>query len=346
MQAVGGSTPPAVTGEKKRIAMTMRHTSYIAFLLALAGAVSCGKPSPYVLSADEIRVRVGGVQGPDDAGPGTKSIAETVVPETYELCLSARLVDGQNTKNNLNYLEGVVFRHRGDGLWAADPKVYHPLTGHLEYFCLATEPEGVDLQGTALWGEDVSRSVQVDIPDGESLTTEVLFGRSSSLQTGRGPLSLVLHHSQSLHRFNLTSSEAAGLVRIEKIIFSDVYTGGTLTVRHEGFLTANWAFRGHSRGDLIVPGSELVVLDGDGEVIDLLLPEQASRTIEIHYRRRDALTDSWDDASVVDVLSITPKEDTWWYGNMHIYNVNFKLTQIELSVSVEPWGSEDKYVNM
>lgn len=306
----------------------------MALNLLVAGAVSCHRAEP---ASDLMPLELDAL-----TELPTRTVADgTSLPGTYILTVSAHLDDAVN---DLDYFTAHSFVHGGSS-WKGSPTVYWPLSGSLDVLCLATEAEGPDLKAIARWSSpDATRAVLADIPDRSALGTELMYG-AARLSRGSAAGCIEMNHSQALLRLRIASN-AADLVRIDRIEVEDVYTGGVLTVRNDGVLSHEWSFRGHGRDELLlVPGSESVVLGGVPSVFDVLLPEQAARRLRISYRRRDYADDPWDSAPVRKTAVYAPLTDSWWSGSMYEYRMSFTLTEIIFSLDLKSWNSSSSTVS-
>lgn len=291
----------------------------------LAGAVSC---SPTDMPAAPERLEL----LPATVIP-TKTVAQgRTLPATYILTASAHL-DGPD--NGMDYFKAHRFVHE-EGVWKGSPTIYWPISGSLSVLCMATEESGAELGSLCTWGSpDASSAVQADIPDGINLDSEILYGASN---LRRGSSALHMHHTQACLRF-LVSSNAPDLIRIDRIELEDVYSGGVITVRNEGLLHHEWKFSGHQRQKtLTVPGSSGIEVGEDVSEMTLLLPEQRSSNIRISYRRRNYVTDPWDQAPVEKSIVYAPRTDEWQSTGMYEYRLHFKLSEIIFSLSLSDWG--------
>ena len=272
-------------------------------------------------------------------GVETKSVVYGgSLPASYALCMSAHLSDSRVSSNDMDYFTAHTFVHE-NGTWKGSPEIYWPLSGRLDFLCLAAEPSGPDLASLCRWAEgNASKGVIADIPDGTAVGTEVLYAAASAPQAGSATPHLTMKHSQCLQRFTFTSN-ASNLIRIDGIVIDSPYTGGRLTVLNDAFLTASWDFEGHSpHHNYTVPGSVSMVLGMQPRTVDVLLPQQEASRIVIHYRRRDTISTGWNEASLQSTVVYVPKTGTWLAGKCYEYAIQAKLDEFIVSVSITPWG--------
>lgn len=304
---------------KERIAL-------ILYFLLAAGAVSC---RPEALCFHKAPIEVYALSAKQ-----TKTIAEGgTIPQSYVLTASAHISDQENARD---YFVAHPFTY-DSGTWKGSPTIYWPFSGPLDFLCLASEAGGPDLKSLCRWSTpDASEAVSADIPDTESISTELLYGFASLSRTA-APSALEMHHSQALLRFRV-SSNAADLIRIDKIEIEDIFSGGTLSIWRDEILSHSWSFRNHEPHALLaVPGSESVVIGTEPGVMDILLPEQEAKNIHISYRRRDYTDDPWDSAAIRKTSIHSPQTKAWWSGNMYEYKMDIKLTEIIFSMELNPW---------
>ena len=299
-----------------------------------AGAVSC-RPAELFPATEALEIRaVTEHASKSDAEHGS-------LPSTYVLCASGHLLD---PRNDIDYFKAHKFVHDG-GCWKGEPTIYWPISGRISLLCLATEDTGSWLQALTSWNaRDASESVRVDVPDRTKLDSELLYGATILTHPGTAS-TLVMHHSQALLKFTF-SSNAADLIRIDRVEIEDAYSGGTLTVDNSGLLSHRWEFSGHEREHRItVPDSEHLVLGSVTSESRLLLPEQQAKRIWISYRRRNYASDSWESAPVVKTSVHEPATAEWLSGNVYEYRLQLDLTETVLTLTLSPWGHSSPSVS-
>jgi len=315
--------------------MTKLH--YIFFSLCLTvGAVSCSKMPECQCHSDAIILR-------PVSGDVTKAAVDgTVIPEDYVISLGAYFNNESSPESSGNYLEGTFFT-KGTDSWSATPTVYWPMGGYLDFLALASDK--TDLLGSAEWyGADASRSVELTVPDGRCLDSEVMYSCASSKGSTDRSVRMNFSHSQSWIQIRIAATET-GTTRIDSIVVRKAYLGGRLRVDNGIRLNASWDYHGFFRKDYTFPESRNLVL-GTGEVtMDLLLPEQDACDITIWYTQKNADEPSWENYTRRTSFTATAGGDPWYAGSRTLYTMTV-LRQIAVKASVHDWSEDNKNITI
>jgi len=275
-------------------------------------------------------------------GATKAAVSEGVLPSDYTVYLSAYFNNLTAGESSGNYITAEPFTKK-DPYWSADPMVYWPIGGYLDLLALAAKD--IDVRSHATWYEDnVSRSVEMDVPDGCCLDSEILYSKASSKKDSDNCIQMNFSHSQSWIRFEFAHHED-NTVRIDSIVVCKPYLGGTLRIENGVFLSCGWDYHGHFRQDYVIPGTRGLILNAETKVIDLLLPEQDACGFLVYYTRKDPCEPSWDNYTRRDCFKAQAIADPWHAGTKTVYTMVI-LKQVSLTVSVHDWTNEDKPINI
>lgn len=295
---------------------------------------------PMSLSAS---VNAGRLQNVVDTRSGL--VDGTSLPDDYTVHLSSYFYNDSDASKNDIYFTDKSFRKNGS-VWKSNPVVFWPFGGHMSFLALACVDSDFDTLHSVEWSyPDCTKGAVLSLPDGACAESEILFGNAVSEGSGDMSVALKLYHSQSWLSF-LVGAEVDGFVRIERIVIRNAYDGGSFKIDNTLFLSGEWSFRGRFRHDVVVPGSEEVVLSGTGAVCDILLPEQGACDVVIEYRRRSSLGLEWSSVAVERYVH-KASADPWYYGMKNIYEIAIGMTgEIEMKVDVEEWRTDDRFITM
>ena len=127
------------------------------------------------------------------------------------------------------------------------------------------------------------------------------------------------------------------------ITIHDVYTDGTLTVRTNGPLVAEWDFSASTANDraVIKPTVDYELDPGDTFLqfgSEMLLPEQLNKTFTVTFKQRANTGIAWDSDLVVEqTYTFDDVFRLWHMGKKYTYNIDFTLTGITVTPSIEDW---------
>ncbi|MBQ0024706.1 MAG: fimbrillin family protein [Bacteroidales bacterium] len=312
----------------------MKKLWLIELCLLAAGAVSCSK-------------LVEGGPGEREAltvlpySAQTKSaVSGGSLPDDYTIYLSSYFNNATGGEFSGNYFTGVPFRRSGDA-WSASPVIYWPLGGNLDF--LAAAARDIDIREVSHWYEDnVTRSVEIQVPDGKCLNSEIMYACATSKKSTDGTVGLNFFHSQSWLQFEV-ASYLPNTTMIDSIVVNKAYLGGTLKIENGVFLDTEWDYHGRFKTDYTIPQSRGVVLDETVKTFHLLLPEQDACDITIWFRQKDEQEPSWDNYTRRTSYTVKANPDPWFAGIKTIYNMII-LKQVSVQVSVHDWEDSDKTV--
>lgn len=301
-------------------------------VILLAGAVSCERANSDVQSADEICLEASLAQS-----------SKASLDREYVIYLSSHLVDERIPSNNMDYFRALPFLY-DDGFWRAESPVYYPVgDNYLKFLAVAAGPD-FDMSA-AHWDEnDVTASVDIDVPDSMVPDSEIMYGRTTSKNRGKGALLLNLHHSQACLSFQ-AKAKYEEFAKIDRITIKKVYCGGRLSIGYSNYVAPSWRYYGHNRRNVVVPGSENWELGLTAMQTEIYLPEQGTCEIEIQYRTRTSVNVAWEDA-YVSTYTYRPDTEIWWLGQKVVYNINIESETLILSAAVGPWSDSNIDIDM
>lgn len=306
--------------------------SIISFAI-LAGVTSCQGSLDYEKTAIALTI--------DNESLQTKafSITEGTVPSDYTIYLSASLRDDKNPSNNGSYATMWPFTKKASK-WSGDPALYWPVTGNLSFLALASDRSRLDLAARTVVDpvSNVSH-MEIDVPDGSCLDSEILFGRKNGVSERRQDVSLPMKHTQAWIQF-LLASEHGNMFMIDRIVLRKAYTGGNLIIDNGVFLDAKWDFARHRGYDITVPGSEGLILGPQTKELNILLPEQDACDFTMYYYVKGSPEESWDEALFL-VYHHEAEATPYWYGVRKIYQMNVSQKEIYLRLGIKQWNRND-----
>jgi len=274
-------------------------------------------------------------------GATKAAVSEGVLPSDYTVYLSAYFNNRTAGESSGNYITGEPFTKK-DTYWSADPVVYWPMGGYLDFLALAAED--YDISTKARWYEDnVSRSVEVDVTDGSCLDTEILYSKASSKNGSEGCVALNFSHSQSWLQFRLSAAED-GTTRIDSIAISKAYLGGTLRIDNGVYLDCSWDYHGHFRRDYTLPDTKGLVLNTGVKTVNLLLPEQDACDITVWYTQKNT-ADTWDNPTRQTSYTVKANSDPWHSGTKTVYSMTV-LRQVSVKASVHDWEDDNRQITI
>ena len=312
----------------------MNKLLLIELCLLAAGAVSCSK-----LAEDGPGEREALIVFPYSTQ--TKSaVSGGSLPDDYTIYLSSYFSNATGGEFSGNYFTGVPFRRNGDA-WSASPVIYWPLGGNLDF--LAAAAKDIDIGESSLWYEDnVTRSVEIPVPDGRCLDSEIMYACAASRKSTDGTVGLKFSHSQSWLQFEV-ASYLPNSTMIDSIVVNKTYLGGTLKIENGVFLDARWDYHGRFKKDYTVPQSRGVILNETVETFNLLLPEQEACDITIWFRQKDENEPSWDNYTRRTSYTVQANPDPWFAGIKTVYTMVI-LKQVSVQTSVHEWEDSNKTV--
>ena len=296
--------------------------------------MSCsGKDELCPVASDEITL------SPATEQTTRAAITGTDMPDGFHIWLSTYLSDETEAANNRNYFTDVEYA-KDVSVWKSATSHYWPLQGTLDFLGIATDPAlGISCPWNA--SRNTSR-VDVDVPDTYASQTEVLYAASYPLAGVHASVPMSFYHSQALLIFKARAS-TLNLIKVTDITIHDVYTDGTLTVKTDGPLIAEWDFSLSTPADKAVhkPALDYELEPGDTFLpfgSELLLPEQLNKTFTVSFKQRANTGIAWDSDLVVEqTFTFDDVFRMWQMGKRYTYNINFTLTGITVTPSIEDW---------
>lgn len=261
------------------------------------------------------------------------------MPDGFHIWLSTYLSDETEAANNRNYFTDVEYA-KDVSVWKSATSHYWPLQGTLDFLGIATDPA---LGISCTWNASRNTSrVDVDVPDTYASQTEVLYAASYPLAGVHASVPMSFYHSQALLIFKARAS-TLNLIKVTDITIHDVYTDGTLTVKTDGPLIAEWDFSSSTPADKAVhkPALDYELEPGDTFLpfgSELLLPEQLNKTFTVSFKQRANTGIAWDSDLVVEqTFTFDDVFRMWQMGKKCTYNIDFTLTGITVTPSIEDW---------
>lgn len=276
----------------------------------------------------------------------TRSIADSgLVPCDYTIWLSSRFRSVNSPEADGDYFVGKPFVC-GGSLWRSEVPVFWPVGGSLDFLAIALPGEKGQIAGNVKWhSPDCTLGVEIRVDDCSLNESELLYSAAeSSLEEG-GSVRMEFHHSQAWLQFRIGAS-SGGLVRIDSVCIRKAYAGGLLRISRGIYLAAEWEFRGFRRRDIMIPGSQALVLqEGRDAVCDILLPEQDACDITVHYSLKAAPESSWEEA-LPGVCRHSAGADPWFFGTKTIYDIRFRQGAIGISANVLEWEEDNRDITI
>lgn len=240
-----------------------------------------------------------------------------------------------------NYFVGTTFAKGDDNLWHADPKIYWPVGGKLDFlaFSLTTE-EGCSKNVNVKWdSENAASKVTLTVP-AENTQNDILYASAANVKAKKEAeaISMKFNHAQAWLEFQLTGTPA-GVVRVKSIEIEDAYNAGVLTINNNsGNPLAQWDFAGQKAQNIPVDNKYNVCkLTESAQFMDMLIPEQSKTTFVIYY-----VLSADDDVDMNDpdnILSyrFTTDQKTWLAGEKYIYKININTNEVTVHPEVAAW---------
>lgn len=174
----------------------------------------------------------------------TKSaINGTTFPVGYDMLVSAyRNLDTSVAGDDVpgTFFEGIHFaKGASDAVWHAATPKYWPLTGNLDFLCIASSGLNTADNGivpTCVWNaENAAKEVVVTVPDNSSAFDDILFGRANAQTFVATGNPVVFNHAEAAVVFTAKSNIAYNAtnnvgITIDSIAVNGAKYSGTLTV--------------------------------------------------------------------------------------------------------------------
>lgn len=354
----------------------MRKITKLAFVAASVSMLfaSCQKDSM-------ISEGVADLQRPIEVNPvtgfeGTRSaIYGSTMPFDRNLVISSvynkgtdRGVVGTDVADYRNYFQGVTFAYNASKkTWSSDDNpVYWPLTGTLDFLAYSTTDNLTPTWGSGKWTEGVElrNFTNNDISD------DLLYGVAQNSSPSTTAVPIEFKHAKALIVFTAKASfdEAIEIKSIELENVQPVTPSTTVTLPNpDGTGELTWESLG-SAADQSLPGvtdinrytvprtkidvtkkSGYLGIGGEG----IMLAPQAMTTIKVtfvqKYKGGTAIGDEITETFTYDCkLGLATEDQNWEEGKRYIYELDFRVNEINVVASVDPWqdafGENNPYV--
>lgn len=299
---------------------------------------SCGKePAP---SVRMIPIDIDVMSARD-----TKSILkDEEVTEDYTIWLSAYLKESTSDANRGNYFVAEPYRKDG-GKWSASPVQYWPLASDLDFLALAGEEGSFNPEWAEWYDVNCATAVETDVPDGECLESEILYGAARNLSSVDGTVPIRFEHSQNWLHFIVNSN--TDLVKVDSIVVESAHAGGIMRVTNAIYVGCEWRFNtsGHRLSDVRVPGSEMAITSDESATCDILLPQQDACDILLYYSIKSPSDTDWSEA-VRSVYRCPAMKEPWYSGMKNTYVFTFNFTEIIFDSWVNSWDENEKDIDI
>lgn len=319
--------------------MKMKNKCILLVALGI-GAVSCMSTKEEVTRQMPIELLAG--------NSVTRAVVDgVVIPDEYTIYLSSYFNNGTIEKASGNYLYEVPFHARLDGKWSADPEVYWPLGGDMDFLAISCVAQDYNISNGASWySENYTKGVELNVVDGAVRTSEIMYATANGRESKDGSVALEFTHTQSWLQFQL-SQFSLNEVRLDSIVLMNAYSGGKLRIQNEVFLSHDWDFRGRFRRSVVVPGTQNLVLSLESVALcNILIPEQPACRIGVYWRERSDSSIPWE--SVEQHHSISDANFDPWYSGVKTI---FELVKADVpqkfvfEVRTAEWGSNEIVLN-
>lgn len=314
----------------------------ILLAVLCAGAVSCT-----LLPVREEALR----EVPIEISAGSRvtkaAVDGVVIPEDYTIYLSSYFNNGTYEKESGNYLYEVPFRQKLNGKWSADPAVYWPMGGDMDFLAVCCVARDYSITDGASWySENYTKGVELNVADGAVRSSEIMYAAANGKDSEDGSVALEFIHTQSWLQFQL-GQFSVNEVRLDSIVLMNAYTGGKVRIQNDVFLSHDWDFRGRFRKSVVVPGTQDLVLSRESTAYcNILVPEQQACRIGVYWKERSSSLVSWD--SCRQQVSISDANFDPWYSGVKTV---FQLVKSDIpqrfvfEVRTVDWGNNEIVLN-
>ncbi len=314
------------------------------------------------------------------SGMTKSAINGTSFPADYDMLVSAYRnldADHKGEDNASNFFEGIKFSQSGTIWKGATPK-YWPLTGKLDFLCIASA--GLKATGTGIvpvceWKSgNVASEVVVSVPANSQRFDDLMYGASNDQVYVSSGNSVQFKHAQAAVVFTAKSNVSYDAttnvgITIDKITIDGAKYSGTLTVSNPaagggtGTLAASWTELGSAvehqnarvwdsgntgtnisetvlTGLNLTTTSALLSAKPFGEAY-VILPEQAMTAFTVTYTIHNGM--KADGTTKLDnqlQYQYTPAAGTWLMGKKYVYDINITLNEITVSPSIVDWNNQ------
>lgn len=256
-------------------------------------------------------------------------------PVPREMQMSAYLYPQDGYEGN--YFVNKTFAKEDDELWHANPAVYWPVGGIMDFLSYSLTTESQYSKGiTVEWDkENAAQQVVLDVP-AENSQNDILFASASSVkaQQPSTALQMQFNHAQAWLEFAITG-KPDGVIKFKKIELVKVYNAGKLTIsNNNGNALAQWDFTGETAQNIEVDNfndaADMSLTGNKILYLDMLIPQQAKTAFVLYYTL--GLSDQ--------VLSYRFETDqkTWLMGEKYVYNIEINTNEVTVEPKVTEWG--------
>lgn len=267
-----------------------------------------------------------------------------------------------------NYFQGVTFAYNASKkTWSSDDNpVYWPLTGTLDFLAYSTTENLTPTWGSDKWTEGVTlrNFTNNDISD------DLLYGVAQNSSPSTTAVPIEFKHAKALIVFTAKASfdEAIEIKSIELENVKPVTPSTTVTLPNpddSGELT--WESLGDAAPQLLpgvtdinrytVPRTKIDVTKKSGYLgiggEGIMLAPQAMTTIKVtfvqKYKGGTATGEEITETFTYDCkLGLADGAQKWEAGKRYIYELDFRVNEINVVASVDPWqdafGDNKPYV--
>jgi len=235
-----------------------------------------------------------------------------------------------------------------DELWHANPKVYWPLGGTLDFLAVSTK-EAFPERNISWDKDNASDEVVIYVTD-QYTQDDIIFAGTTGkkvAETGANPgnVALTFNHAQAWIEFQLkvADTESENLIHVKDITIENVYKQGELTIIRRGSSAeAEWSFRGEIAKDALMEDTFGVTVDSIGspkqwntltddvQYMDMLLPEQEQTSFVMTY-----VLAGQPDVELTYRYDLTKTSTVnWEMGKKYVYEINCTISEITVTPSV------------
>ena len=326
-------------------------TSFLLIPLAALAFVACTSETTEYVGEPQTAKEIAFVPVAQKATRGQYSILGTAFPTDNTMEVKAY----QSSPSGSAYFDKCTFRY-GTITWKGSQ--YWPLSAAtLNFFAVS----GYNVTASHITIADALASATVAYTSANSYSSTTqsdimyAFGRGSVTQTGNtltynsgNPVSLEFKHALALVDFEVKGNSATeeAAIKVNSITLNGATYTGTLTLTNTGAAnssgdvttTVSWAADGATAA-VAVPGitsptdiTTSYARIGNGLMI---IPETGFTSFTINY--------SMNGNSYNYTYTPSPAVNTTVAAKKYTYQINFKLTEIEISPSITDWTNADNF---
>lgn len=241
--------------------------------------------------------------------------------------------------------------------WGGDPARYWPLSAaYINFLAYA------NVQGTAKFGDELASPVDaastavITQTDNSSAQKDLMFAKgygqvevAGNILTFPTKVDMAFTHAQSLITFRVKAADAASTaITVDKIVLNNAYYSGTYTITFTNYnqtsaqsVAGVWTSPGDKKNLDPVPGSNTgtalsySAFSDRGSVLVVPNPTQTTPpTVDPSF---DSFTIHYTLDSKAYTYTYTPASRVLTQGTKYVYDITFKLHEIFVNPSVNPW---------